>query len=89
MTFPTDPIRFTGLNLPATQAALGTDVNYTTANSDIYWAFQQTGGLCLMTVPTQLGWRYLTSPAPADFVYDDGKKDLEMLLSNGVRVSLI
>jgi len=55
------------LNLPATQAALGTDVNYTTANSDIYWAFQQTG----------------------DFVYDDGKKDLEMLLSNGVRVSLI
>jgi len=67
VAFRADRVRPTGLNLPATQAALGTDVNYTTANSDIYWAFQQTG----------------------DFVYDDGKKDLEMLLSNGVRVSLI
>lgn len=31
------------LNLPKVQAALGSDVNYTTSNSEIYFAFQQTG----------------------------------------------
>lgn len=31
------------LNLPEVQQALGSDVNYTTSNSEIYFAFQQTG----------------------------------------------
>jgi carboxypeptidase C (cathepsin A) len=31
------------LNLPKVQQALGSDVNYTTSNSEIYFAFQQTG----------------------------------------------
>lgn len=31
------------LNLPATQAALGVDLNYTMSNDDVFLTFQQTG----------------------------------------------
>jgi carboxypeptidase C (cathepsin A) len=31
------------LNLASTQNALGVDLNYTTSNNEVYWAFQQTG----------------------------------------------
>jgi len=31
------------LNLASTQEALGVDLNYTDANDDVYYAFQQTG----------------------------------------------
>ncbi|KAI9724216.1 MAG: hypothetical protein M1828_003961 [Chrysothrix sp. TS-e1954] len=41
---PTPPSYFEDfLNLPATQAAIGVNLNYTDANNDVYWAFQQTG----------------------------------------------
>ncbi|KAF2154004.1 peptidase S10, serine carboxypeptidase [Myriangium duriaei CBS 260.36] len=53
--------------LPEVQTALGVDLNYTTSNNDIYFAFQSTG----------------------DFIFDNFIKDLEHLLNEGVRVSLI
>ena len=31
------------LNLPEVQNAIGVNLNYTEANNDIYWAFQETG----------------------------------------------
>lgn len=31
------------LNLPEVQNAIGVNLNYTKANNDIYWAFQETG----------------------------------------------
>lgn len=56
------------LNSPATQEALGVDTNYTSfSNTNIYYAFQQTG----------------------DFVYPNFLEDLEQILNNGVRVSLV
>lgn len=56
------------LNLESTQAALGVDTNYSSySNTEIYYAFQQTG----------------------DFVYPNFLQDLEHILNNSVRVSLI
>ncbi|KAK5132046.1 hypothetical protein LTR08_000383 [Meristemomyces frigidus] len=41
---PTPPSYFVDyLNLPQVQNAIGVNLNYTDANSDIYWAFQSTG----------------------------------------------
>jgi len=41
---PTPPTYFVDyLNMASTQAALGVDLNYTDANNEVYWAFQQTG----------------------------------------------
>ncbi|OCL09502.1 hypothetical protein AOQ84DRAFT_316840 [Glonium stellatum] len=41
---PTPPDYFEDyLNLPAVQNAIGVNLNYTEANNDIYWAFQETG----------------------------------------------
>lgn len=41
---PTPPSYFEDyLNTGRVQQAIGVDLNYTTANNDIYWAFQQTG----------------------------------------------
>ena len=40
---PTPPTYFTEyLNLASTQNALGVDLNYTDANDDVYYAFQQS-----------------------------------------------
>lgn len=41
---PTPPTYFEQyLNLPATQNALGVNLNYTDSNTDVYYAFQKTG----------------------------------------------
>ncbi|ETN42933.1 uncharacterized protein HMPREF1541_02091 [Cyphellophora europaea CBS 101466] len=65
---PTPPDYFVDfLNLESTQAALGVDTNYSTSNTEVYYAFQQTG----------------------DFVYPNFLEDLEHILNNSVRVSLI
>lgn len=41
---PTPPSYFADfLNLASTQAALGVNLNYTSSNNEIYFAFQQTG----------------------------------------------
>lgn len=45
----------------------GVNLNYTQSNSEVYYAFSNTG----------------------DFVYPNFRDDLEMILSNGVHVSLI
>ncbi|KAK4987699.1 hypothetical protein LTR50_004447 [Elasticomyces elasticus] len=64
---PTPPPYFLDyLNQGYVQNALGVDLNYTQANTEVYYAFQATG----------------------DFVYGNFKRDLEMLLSHGVRVNL-
>ncbi|KAF2497731.1 peptidase S10, serine carboxypeptidase [Lophium mytilinum] len=65
---PTPPEYFSEyLNKANVQNALGVNLNYTSANDWVYWAFQQTG----------------------DFIYDSFIGDLENLLDQGVRVSLI
>ncbi|PNS16698.1 Carboxypeptidase Y A [Sphaceloma murrayae] len=65
---PTPPEYFADyLNQASIQEAIGVDLNYTTSNTDIYYAFQQTG----------------------DFVFDNFIEDLEYLLNQSVRVSLL
>lgn len=65
---PTPPQYFVDLlNTAAAQQSLGVNLNYTTANDEIYYAFQTAG----------------------DFVYTNLIEDLEMILDNGVSVSLI
>ncbi|KAG8626874.1 hypothetical protein KVT40_005819 [Elsinoe batatas] len=55
------------LQQASVQQAIGVDLNYTTSNTDIYYAFQQTG----------------------DFIFDNFIEDLEYLLNQSVRVSLL
>ncbi|TKX20523.1 serine carboxypeptidase-like protein 6 [Elsinoe australis] len=65
---PTPPKYFTEyLQQGAIQEAIGVDLNYTESNTDIYYAFQQTG----------------------DFVFDNFIEDVEYLLNQSVRVSLV
>lgn len=65
---PTPPEYFTEyLQQGAIQEAIGVDLNYTESNTDIYYAFQQTG----------------------DFVFDNFIEDVEYLLNQSVRVSLV
>lgn len=55
------------LNQGYVQNALGVNLNYTSSNNWVYWAFQVTG----------------------DFIFDSFIGDLETLLDQGVRVSLV
>ncbi|CZT08422.1 hypothetical protein WAI453_007252 [Rhynchosporium graminicola] len=65
---PTPPGLYVNyLNQDSVRNALGVNLNYSASNSEVYFAFQQTG----------------------DFVYPSFMEDLEMLLNNSVRVSMI
>lgn len=64
---PTPPKYFVDyLNQAEVQQALGVDLNYTSSNNDVYYAFSRSG----------------------DFSYPVFIEDLEIVINNGVRVSL-
>lgn len=69
---PTPPEYFVDfLNLASTQEALGVDTNYTTANNEVYFAFQQTGDFVYPNFLADLEEILNTSSVRVTLVYGD------------------